>query len=351
MRRPERHSDRRAGPHGGRSADDSHAGRCIRQAAGWLAVAVVLWAGGAQADETRWSFSFILGGHVTEMQDLNRGLYNSPLVGEATVLVREGGQNVGGDGEVIDQNETEVIGFRFDNPLPNDTAATIGGIEFSWQPNDRHAFFIGVGTWERTSINVTSDNLPLQQFNVSNVVNSERIATVSFTEYNLGWRYSFFRRPRFRFYTTLAIHEVFDIDYRERWVFLFTESPIDDLVGVRRDMVVEAQTAALFMGGAGLGMEWFLRDWLSLGFEGRYLVSQDDFSLRDVRMRDDFNPNDEVFRTGMPYRELADGTLGYLRPDATPADVQDPATRENSYNEMKLKFDGWRLLFKVSIYY
>ncbi len=314
--------------------------------------ALLVFARQAQADEeVRWSFTFQLGAHVTPMEDLNQGLYKSPLLGNAIILVREGGQNVGGEGEVIDQNETEVMDFRFDNPLPDERAATLGGAEFAWHPNDRHAFFIGVGSWERTSANLVSGNLPLQQFNVSNVVNNERIATISFTEYNLGWRYNFFRRPRFRIYSTLAVHEVFDIDYRERWVFLFVESPIQDLVGVRRDMVVEAQTASLFMGAAGLGMEWFLRDWLSLGVEGRYLAGKDDFTLRYVKERDDFNPNDQIFRNGMPYMELSDGRLGYLKPGTTPQDVEDPENRESFYERLRLNFDGWRVMFRVSLYY
>ncbi len=315
------------------------------------ALLAVLAAPPAQADETRWSFSFILGAHVTEMKDLNQGLYNSPFEGSAQVLIREGGNNTGGDGEVIDQNETEIMDYRFGNPLPDDRAATLAGVEFAWHPNDRHAFFIGISTWERTSINITTGNLPLQQYFINNVVNSRRSGTVSFTEYNLGWRYNFFRRPKFRLYSALSVHEIFDIDYKERWVFLFADSPIEDLVGVRRDMVMEAQTASLFMGGVGLGAEWFLRDWISLGFEGSYLISQDDFTLRHIKQRDDFISGDEIFRNGMPFRQMSDGTLGYLRKDARPEDLEDPDTRESFYEAMKLNFDGWRLLFRVNFYY
>ncbi len=293
----------------------------------------------AQADESRWSFTFLLGAHVTDMSDLDDGLYNAPLMGNAQILIREGGNN------------TEIQDFRFDNPLHADKAATLAGVEFAWHPNERHAFFFGVSSWERTSIDVTTGNLPLQQFFINNVVNSERRSTISFTEYTMGWRYNFFRRPKFRFYSSLSVHEMFDIDYKEDWVFLFVSSPIEDIVGVRRDMVVRAQTSSLFMGGLGVGGEWFLRDWLSLGLEGSYLISESDFTLRDIKERNDFNDNDLVFRNGMPYRELSDGRLGYLRSGVTPKDLEDPATRESHYKKIKLNFDGWRVLFRVSLYY
>ncbi|HHH36641.1 MAG TPA: hypothetical protein ENK48_07420 [Gammaproteobacteria bacterium] len=315
----------------------------------FLALGLVQSQAGAQ--ETRWSFSVVLGAHGTNMDDLDQGLYNAPLEGSAQILIREGGNNTGGEGEVIDQNETEIRNFRFDNPLNADNAATIAGVEFAWHPNERHAFFFGVSSWERTSIEVHTGNLPLQQFFINNVVNSERTGTISFTEYTLGWRYNFFRRPRFRLYSSLSIHEMFDIDYKEEWVFLFVNTPIEDLVGVRRDMVMEAQTASLFMGGVGLGGEWFLRDWLSLGLEASYLLSEGDFTLRDVKQRDDFVDNDLVFRDGMPYRRMSDGRLGYLRSDVPPEALENADTRESFYNKIRLNFDGWRFLFRVSLYY
>ncbi|HFQ92188.1 MAG TPA: hypothetical protein ENK29_04840 [Chromatiales bacterium] len=323
----------------------------------WLMTACLLASGGALAkggtfgDETRWSFSLLLGAQSSKTDDLNKGLYQSPFMGEAIILVREGGAGAGVDGEDVDQNETAEEPFRFDNPLPDEQAAALAGFEFSWHPNDRHAFFFGINSWERTAINEVTGNLPLQQFFINNVVEGRRKGTLSFTEYQLGWRYSFVRRPKFRFFSSLSIHEVFDIDYQERWVFLFADSPIEDLIGVRRDIFMEAQTAALFMGGIGLGGEWFVRDWLSLGFEGKYLISESEFTLRDVRERNDFISGDQVTRSGMPFRRMSDGRLGYLVKDATAEDLEDPDTREAFYQPIKLNLDGWRLLFRVNLYY
>ncbi len=298
--------------------------------------------------DERWSVTFGLGGMLPSLGDLDDGLFQSPFTGTATVLVREGSDD-GGDTD--NANETEVIPFRYENNLDSVDVAVLGGVEFAWHANERHAFIFGLGTMEHTSTTVSIGNIPLQQYFVSNVVEGERRGKISFTEYMLGWRYNVLRRNHFRMYTRLSVHEVFDIDYRDDFVFLFQESPIEDLVGVRRNMIAEAQASSLFMGQIGLGGEWFLQDWLSVGVEGGYVIGEADFSLSDVRLRDDFQPGDGVNRTGMPFRQMSDGTLGYLISTATPDDLADPATRENFYRSVRLSFDSWRVLLRVSVYF
>lgn len=298
--------------------------------------------------DERWSVSFGLGGLLPSLGDLDNGLFKSPFTGTATVLVREGSTG-GGEGE--DANETEVIPFRYENNLDGVKVAVLGGVEFAWHANERHSFLFGLGAMEHTSTTTSVGNIPLQQYFVSNVVEGERRGKISFTEYTLGWRYNFLLRDRFRMYTRLSLHEVFDIDYRDDFVFLFRESPIADLVGVRRNMVAEAQSASLFMGQVGLGGEWFLQDWLSVGVEGGYVLGESDFALRDVRLRDDFLPGDAVNRIGLPFRQMTDGSLGYLLPNASADDLEDPTTRENFYRTIRLGFDSWRLLLRVNVYF
>lgn len=317
----------------------------------WLAAMLGAMAGGPAAAAERWAVSFALGGHLPDLAPLSDGLYKAPLMGRATVLVQEGGQGTGAEGEDADVNETEIRDFRYDNPVPGAGIATHGAIELQWHPNERHTFVFGIGSMEKTSISRGSDNLPLQQYNESNTVISERRDKISYTEYTLGWQYNFFRGEDYRIYSRLSLHEVFDIDFREDFIFLFVESPVPDLVGVRRDLVVEAQTASLLMGQIGLGAEWFVRDWLSFAVEGGALMGESNFRLRDVDARSDFLDSDEVRLIGMPYARLPDGTLGYLSPSATLEDLANTSTRQQSYEPMDLSFDGWRLLFRVNLYF
>jgi len=304
----------------------------------------------ARAVDERWSVSFLLGGVAPNLEQLDSGLYKSPFTGTANVFVSEGGTtsgNISGAG----QNQTDTIPFRYEADLPPANYGTVGGVEFAWHPNERHAFMFGFTSMESSSTTNSVGNIPLQQYFVSNVVGAERRAKISYTAYSLGWQYNFFRRPRFQLYTLLSLQEVFDIDYRDDWSFVFTESPIPDLIGVRRDMVATAQTSSLFMGQIGAGAEWFLQDWLSIGLEGGYLIGQSNFSLGDVQLRDDFQAGDGITRTGVPFRKMADGTLGYLLNSATPDDLEDPATRENFYRSIRLRFDGWRALLRFTVYF
>lgn len=305
----------------------------------------------AEQEFPRWSVTPLLGIHSPRLSLLSDQLYKNNLIGDAEILVYEGGVGSGAQGEDIDENITEIKPFEYDSRLPEIRGGALSGVEFQWQPNDRHGFIIGFGSWENTAESKTIGNLPLQQYFVTNRVASDRRARISFTEYTLGWRYNLKARDNFRFYGRLSLHELFDIDYREDMVFLFTDSPIADLIGVRRVMVVEAQTASLQLFQAGLGGEWFMRDWLSLGVEGGYLFGYDDFFLRHVVKKDDFLSGDSINRSGLPYAELNDGTLGYRQPDATVTDLANFRERVNYYRPMPLRFDGWRLELRVSIYY
>ncbi len=303
----------------------------------------------AFAFDDRWSVSFGLGGHLPSLGHLDDGLYRSSFLGTATVLVREGSTGGGADGE--DANETEVIPFSYSNNLGSVRAGPLGSIEFAWHANDRHAFIIGFGSMEHVSSSRSVGNLPVQQYFVSNIVESERRGKISFNEYTLGWRYTMMKRDNFRLYSRLTIHEVFDIDYREEWTFLFTDSPINDLIGVRRNMVAEADSASLFMGQIGIGGEWFLNDWFSIGVEGGYMIGEREFSLRQVDLRDDFSTGDAINRLGLPFRRMPDGTLGFLNPGATVEDLEDPATRDSFYTPIRLGFDGFRVGVRVNIYF
>lgn len=315
--------------------------------AGHIAHAADTDADAADRFRDRWSVSFELGAFAPRLRGLDHGLYNSPMLGDATVILSEGG--IGGNGQ--NTNVTTTIPYRFSNPLPSKSVSPMGMVEIAWNANDRHAFFFGIGQTELASSHHVAGNLPVEQYYVSNVVDSDRTSKLSYTEYTLGWRYTFFNAPHFRLYSRLSTHEVFNLAYREDWTFLFTKSPIPDLIGIRRDMVTEANSASLFMGQVGLGAEWFVTDSISLGLEGSYLLAQANVSLQNVKQYNDFTTGDSLSRPGMPTRLMPDGTLGYLNPETTNVQIRDQANRDHYYTPLRLNFSGWRAGIRFNVYF
>jgi len=303
------------------------------------------------AEDPYWSFSLVLGGHLPQLDALDDGLLQSDLLGDATVLIREGGQATTSDSQVVDTNQSEIITFVYSNRVEPVKIGAYGAFEFAWHATPRNALIFGLGSWEKTSLNVTQGNLPLQQYFARNVVDSERRGRISYTEYTFGWRHDFRTKGKLKLYSRLSIHEVFDIDYREDFVFRFVDTPIPDLLGVRRDLVIEAQTASIFMAQIGGGAEWMLADWLSLGIEGGYLIGDRDFQLRNVKFTNDLADNDQVDTTGLPGVALGTGNLAYLSSTATPVDVRDVTTREKFYRPINLRFEGFRFGLRLTMYF
>lgn len=305
----------------------------------------------ASDDEPYWGFSLVFGGHLPQLSAIDDGLFQSDLIGDATVLIREGGNTTSGDSQVIDTNKSEIIPFIYSNRIQPVKVGAYGAFEFAWHATPENALIFGLGSWEKTSLNVTQGNLPLQQYYVRNIVDSERRGRISYTEYTFGWRHDFRTEGKLKLYSRLSLHELFDVDYREDYVFRFAFTPIPDLQGVRRDLVVQAQTASVFMAQLGGGAEWMLADWLSLGLEGGYMLGDRDFELKDVKYTNDLADNDQADITGLPAVKLGNGTLGYLSPTATPESLRDATTRLNNYRPIRLRFEGFRFALRLTMYF
>ena len=102
---------------------------------------------------------------------------------------------------------------------------------------------------------------------------------------------------------------------------------------------MKTQSTGILMFQLGVGLEYFMRDWLSFGFDTAYAVGANEFELGNGKLTSDFLAGDNIALT-LP-GQLVGGKLRYL-------------TNDNgaiSYEEMKLKFDGWQLLFRFNIYY
>lgn len=167
------------------------------------------------SEESKFSVSAYLGLYQPDLSDLNQHEFQSPISGRADVIV--------GAGEA-----SENI-INFGNPLPEFGPGVNGGLEFSWKLNNKYDLIVGGGTWEATSRALAEGDFFLQG-QPATVVN-ERTAKLSYNEFYFGFRHNLIRSPKkFKGYYRLTLNEVFDIDYREDLIFLYTSG---DAEGVK----------------------------------------------------------------------------------------------------------------------
>ena len=276
------------------------------------------------AEETRLSVSSYLGLHKPALEDLNQHEFKAPIAGLADLIVGTG-----------DNITTDVF---FLNPLPEFSPGVTAGLEFLWRLNDRYDFIIGGGTWEVSSRALKAGDFFLQG-QPAEVVN-ERTAKISYNEFYFGLRYNLIRSPKkLKGYYRLTLNEVFDIDYREDLIFLFTSG---DAEGVKKSMILQSQATGLLMIQPGFGADYYFNDTISVGLEASYLIGLKRVSLRDGRDDVDFLPTDNL-SLWLPQRVSPEtGDLQYLSPH--PVD-------NNDYTDIRLSFDGWKVLFKMNLHF
>ncbi|RMH22250.1 MAG: hypothetical protein D6698_01450 [Gammaproteobacteria bacterium] len=279
----------------------------------------------ASLEGDRWGGGFRIGLYDPALTALNQGVFKGPFGGGAGVFKNP---KSAGDGN-------EPVKFAFDNDVPEMDLATEAGIEFKWDRNRRSSYLIGLGSWEGNAKSPSKEvAIPIQ--NRVTRADMFRRAQFSFTQFYVGWKYNLFRWPdRLRFYTRLTANEYFDIDYREDHIYNFKEFDID---GFKRIMILRAQTTGAFAFSAGLGGEYFWKDWLSLGIEAERVFSFSSFNLRNVQRNSDFSDSEQASFAKLPYAFDASGNMLFRKKDGTTERVD-------------LRFDSWKLLFNITFYY
>ncbi|HFD32446.1 MAG TPA: hypothetical protein ENJ28_07080 [Gammaproteobacteria bacterium] len=276
--------------------------------------------------EVKWSVSPLLGVNSPDL-----GLLNDKVLGSSLGL---SGELLFSDGEGPRQ-----VKYNIDNPLPKIRYGTEAGIEFQMELNPRNSFVIGMTSWEGVSTSLVKTTLPFQGKLKDTVY--ERRASISYLQYYLGWRRDLFKRhKKYTIYSRLMLSEVFDIDFRENFVFEFTD-PANGGTTFKRIRRLETQATGLLMLQPAIGGELFMREWLSIGFDFGYSYSLNKFELGNAIDNSDFQGQDSVsltYPTG-PSPENS-RKLGYL------SDVG-----ERTYEKMELDMNGWRALFKINVYY
>ena len=276
----------------------------------------------AQEKEKIWTVSPFLGVSSPELKLLNEGEFKSPILGSGVLVF-------------ADDVMSDSFFFKIDNDLPEIGFGTNAGLEFQLALNSRDAFVMGTSIWEGISTSVVTTEIPFQ--GVLSKAALERTGNISAMQFFLGWKRNIVHRPeKFNLYTKFTLHEIFDVDYKEDLVFAFQSGPAETF---KRLIVMESQSTGILMFQLGVGLEYFMRDWLSFGIDTAYAIGANEFELGNGKITSDFLSGDNISLT-LPTR-VVDGKLRYL-------------TDNNGvmrYEEMKLKFDGWQLLFRFNIYY
>lgn len=295
----------------------------------WVVLLMDVRVAYAKQEASEWSFSPSVGLHAPNLRQLNEGVFRAPFSGRADVLL-------------VGDSSTQGT-FQLKNPLPSIDYGTLAGVEFQWKMSDEYWFLIGGSSWEAASEAETNGVLPLQ--GVLSRVSNNRRAKLSYNEFFMGWRHNVVRRPeKLNLYYRFSLHEIFDIDYREDWAFVFFDRP-PTLVNGRsitsfgKNLTILSQATGVLLLQVGVGAEVFLKKWLSVGFESNYAYGIRDFTLRNSSSKVDFLNTDNL------------DVDAPLRQNPQTQNLEYNSENGSGYNGLALSFNGWKALLRVSIYY
>ena len=267
-----------------------------------------------------------MGIHRPALEDLNDEEFKSPIAGFATVF--------------SDVVENKVVTLNFKNPLPELELGVNAGLEFQWPLSNDYIFLFGGGTWEASSRAITKGGFYVQG-EAANVI-SERVAKISYNEFYFGLRKNIAgKSKKYKAYYRLTLNEVFDIDYREDLVFLYTSGKAD---GVKKTIIMQSQATGLLAIQPGFGVEYRPREWLSFAVDASYLIGFKRATLRDGTSNTNFLQTDNLV-LWLPQRlNNSTGEVEYLGQNPEPPEA-------DNYTVARLSFDGWKLLFKINLFF
>lgn len=295
----------------------------------FLVLSILLWSTQtyARLQDKGWIFTPTVGMSGPQLESLNSGLFLTPLVGQAEITT-----DLPEDVEGASAYPSER--FTFHNPLASVNFWWEAGIEARRNFGRKNDFYVGVSTWEVNSSASINVKFPLQGA-VGNDADYTRRASFSYTQYFVGLRrYMFERSNRFNLYFNFSVHDLFDIDYKDKHVFNYTSGPP---AGFRRIMIFETQATGLLLLQFGAGGEIRLADRFSIGFEGSYALGVKDATLKGVSVKEDFNDGDRLTTFPNPIEMGEGGFVSYLS--------QDGINRQDA----GFRLDGWRAQIKFNI--
>ena len=150
-------------------------------------------------EDFSWSATPMLGIHSPALTGLNGAEFDATLTGTGSII--------------IDASSSVDVPFKIINPLEDIRYGTESGLEFElgFWPHD--ALLFGLGSWEGITTSQVITEMPFQ--GIMSQAAFERSADISYTQYYLGWKHYLVDRPRrYKVYSRLTLHELFDVDFR-----------------------------------------------------------------------------------------------------------------------------------------
>lgn len=274
----------------------------------------------ANAEESlHWSVSPLLGVHSPSLSGLNGAEFDADLLGQGEI--------------VIDAATSVSFDFEVYNPLAEIEFGTEAGVELELYLWSRDSIVFGLGVWEGMTTSAVNTELPFQ--GVLSQAAFERSANVSYMQYFFGWKHYYFESSKkYKLFSRITLHELFDVDYREQLVFAFSSGPADTF---KRNIVMETQATGVLLPQFSAGVEWYLADWLSIGFDAGYMFDLRKSRLGHASIKNDLQGGDGLSLT-LPAQLDNDLQLAYL-------------TENGSYEKILLSFAGWHTLLRLSFHF
>jgi len=287
--------------------------------------------GFAAAKGKTWGVSPFLGAHNPSLKKLTGGEFVAPMPGRGRLELQGSGDNIEFD-------------YIIDNTLSSENWSANGGVEFLLLLNGKNTLLFGFSVWESASQSSVITEIPFQ--GVLTPTNYQRSGDISYFEFALGWKRQLFQRPKkYNVHSRLLLRELFDVDYKEEFVFSFQGGANQSF---KRVLSTESQATGIVLLELGMGVEFYLYDWLSLGVDASYSFSPKSYKLGNASRKDNIQQNDNI-QFKLPAILDRNGNLRYLA-NAAPFD-SNPAYEEDNYRTLKLDFSGWRSLFRVNFYF
>lgn len=281
-----------------------------------------------------WGVSPFIGLYNPRLNKLDNGEFKAPLPGRGRLL----------------QPETDAIfdqDFIINNTLPPNNSSFESGIELQIKLAKHDSLIIGFSSWESESRSKVITDIPMQGVLSSTLY--ERSANISYFQHFIGWKRDIVQRAqKYNLYSKISFHQLIDVDFKEKFVFTLQSGPAESF---KRIIVLRSQATGIFMLQFGMGGEYFLQDWFSIGLEGGYRFGLSKFRLSNASSKTDFQAEDNIsFK--LPQIVAGNGDIEYLsNPAPFDDDPTPPVYEDLNYSPLKLSFDGWNALLRFNFYF